>query len=85
MRISRLKSNGKFLEMQTFSTTGTLITNAVLNGYDENDVEEVEIDNQEWKAILEELNPETEEQIKEKKIQKEMRKMAKDRCSSRSL
>lgn len=83
MRVSRLKSNGKYLEGQSFALPGTLTKNALINGYDENDIEELDITKEQWEVILAGLNPETPDQVKEKKIQKEMRRLAEESLKGR--
>ena len=76
MRISRLKLDKKFIEMQSYATPGTLTRNAVVDGYNEKDVEELDISNAEWQVILAGLNPETPALRRERKIREEMSKIA---------
>ena len=51
MKICVQKSTGKFLEMQSFATDGTLIQNAINAGFDANDLKEQIITEEQFKAI----------------------------------
>jgi hypothetical protein len=51
MRICTQKSTGRFLEMQSDATEGTLIKNAVNAGFDSEDLEEKIITEEEFKEI----------------------------------
>ena len=51
MRICTQKSTGRFLEMQSDATEGTLIKNAVNAGFDAQDLEEKIITDEEFKEI----------------------------------
>jgi len=51
MRICTQKSTGRFLEMQSDATEGTLIQNAVNAGFDSEDLEEKIITEKEFKTI----------------------------------
>jgi hypothetical protein len=51
MRICTQKSTGRFLEMQSDATEGTLIQNAVNAGFDAQDLEEKIITEEEFKEI----------------------------------
>lgn len=51
MRISIQKSTGKFLEMQSAATEGTLLQNAINMGYSATDIEEREVEHAEYMAI----------------------------------
>ena len=52
MRICIEKSTGKLIESQSDATEGTLIQNAVNAGFSEADIEEKEVTESEWQAIL---------------------------------
>ena len=51
MRICTQKSTGRFLEMQSDATEGTLIQNAINGGFDVSDLEEKTITEEEFKPI----------------------------------
>jgi len=51
MRICTQKSTGRFLEMQSDATQGTLIQNAINGGFDAEDLEEKIITEEEFKTI----------------------------------
>ena len=51
MRICTQKSTGRFLEMQSDATKGTLIQNAINGGFDASDLEEKTITEEEFKTI----------------------------------
>lgn len=51
MRICTQKSTGRFLEMQSNATEGTLIQNAVNAGFNSDDLEEKTISEEEFKTI----------------------------------
>lgn len=52
MRICIEKSTGKLIEMQSDATVGTLIRNALQYGYNEQDIEEREVTQGEYQAII---------------------------------
>lgn len=52
MRVCIKKADGKLIEMQSHATAGTLIQNAINTGYAEADIEEKEVTQAEYKAIL---------------------------------
>ena len=59
MRICRIKSTGRIIEMQSHATEGTLIGNAVNAGYSALDVEEVIMSQTEYDvAMLAQRTPE---------------------------
>mgnify|MGYP001558813922 CR=1 FL=1 len=74
-RVCLEKSTGKLIEYQSSATEGTLIKNAINDGYQEVDIEEKEITKEEWKDLKEEQidKPvkEEKEKQKEKRRQKE--------------
>ena len=51
MRICTQKSTGRFLEMQSVASEGTLIQNAVNAGFDSEDLEEKIITEEKFKTI----------------------------------
>jgi len=54
MRVSFIKATGEPLEMQVSARAGTVLSNALLHGYDATEVEEREVSLEEWVAIREE-------------------------------
>jgi hypothetical protein len=47
-----MTKSGKIIEMQSNATSGTLIKNALLYGYEEKDIIEKEVTEKEWKEIF---------------------------------
>lgn len=52
MRICIQKSTNRVLEMQSGATEGTLLKNALNQGYKENDLEELDVDDKGYAAAL---------------------------------
>ncbi len=80
MRICFEKSTGKFIEMQSHATEGTLIKNALNAGFKKDDIEEKLITPEEWEAYETELRRPTPEQVREAKIQAEMFRLTREQA-----
>ena len=52
MRICKVKATDRIIEMQSDATEGTLISNALIAGYAENEVEELVVTNQEYILLI---------------------------------
>lgn len=52
MRVSIIRATGRVFEMQSHATAGTLIRNAVEAGLTAEDIEEREVDQAEYEALL---------------------------------
>ncbi len=52
MRICKVKTTDKIIEMQSNATEGTLLTNALNNGYAENEVEELVVTDEEFSSLM---------------------------------
>ena len=78
MRICIQKSTGKFLEGQSHATEGTLINNALGQGYARVDLEERVVDDATFEAILEagKTQEQKDKQEKEKLISNKIRDLA---------
>lgn len=53
MRICIDKRNNKVIEMQSAGREGTLLNNAIMSGYNAEEIEEIEIDEATWENIVE--------------------------------
>lgn len=52
MRVCVLKSNNRLLEMQSDARAGTLTANALLAGFAQSEIEEREVTQQEYEALM---------------------------------
>jgi len=56
MRILKIKSTDRIIEMQSNATEGTLLNNALSRGYNVNEVEESVVTQEQYKALMDVQN-----------------------------
>ncbi|MAH48095.1 hypothetical protein CMI37_19890 [Candidatus Pacearchaeota archaeon] len=79
MMVCLEKATGKFIEMQSNSTPGTLIKNALSMGYNENEVIEKEVTETEYHKLRNATFKPIVEKNLEEQIRVEVLKMKKER------
>ena len=78
IRICIQKSTGRYIEGQEHAREGTLINNAIKQGYDPNDLKEEVVDDATFRAILEQKKTQGQKdrEEKEKLIKNKIRDLA---------